>query len=101
MQGKKIQAVTRARTRRVRVKEGFVRRKNHGIEVPMIPAVAASAMYRMERRKMTAQVRVWEFGSLLDSVVIMVAERQPVLIRSRISAGVAWLVLPGGVDCAV
>jgi hypothetical protein len=86
---------------KVRVKESFLQRKNHGIEVPTAPAAAASAMYRMERRKMAAHVRVWELGSRLDSAVAMAAERQPVTIRSRISAGMAWSGGPGGVGCAV
>lgn len=101
MHGKKIQAVTRVRTRKLRVKEGFRRRKNHGIEVPMIPATVASAMYRMDRRKVAVHVRVWEFGNRLDSEVAAAAERHPVTIRSRISVGVVWVGGPGGVGCVV
>jgi hypothetical protein len=69
--------------------------------VPMAPAIAASAMYRMDKRKIAVHVRVCEFGSRLDSAVAMAAERQPVTIISRISAGVAWFRMSWGVGCVL
>jgi hypothetical protein len=44
MQGKNIQAGATFLARKARWKGGFDRRKNHGMEIPRVPTVVASAM---------------------------------------------------------
>jgi hypothetical protein len=48
MPGKNIQLTATIFAKEARLNGGFTLRKNHGIEVPMAPAVVVSAMYLME-----------------------------------------------------
>lgn len=85
MLGKKIQPTATIFDKEARLNEGFILRKNHGMEVPMAPPVAASAMYLMERKKIVVHVRVCDSGSRDDMLATMAAERQPVTTNDQIS----------------
>jgi len=76
MQGKNIQPTATIFDRKARLNEGLILRKNHGIEVPMAPPAAASAMYLMERKKIVVHERVCDSGSRDDMLATMAAERQ-------------------------
>jgi hypothetical protein len=85
MQGKNIQPTATIFDSEARLNEGFALRKNHGIEVPMAPPAAASAMYLTEREKIVVHESVGDFGSWQDRLATMAAERQPVTTNDQIS----------------
>jgi hypothetical protein len=85
MQGKNIQPTATIFDKEARLNEGFALRKNHGIEIPMAPPAAASAMYLTERKRIVVHERVCDSGSREERLVTMAAEMQPVTTSDQMS----------------
>jgi hypothetical protein len=95
MLGKNIQPTATLLDRKKRRNGGFSLRKNHGIEVPITPAAAVSAMTLTERKTIVVHESVYEGGTWHVREAIIAAARHPVTMSDHVSVDT---VLPGPVS---
>jgi hypothetical protein len=91
MHGRNIQPTHRFFDMKVKLKEGFDLKKDHGIQTPATPAAAVSAMRLTDKRRALGQESVCESGSPESSEAMMLAQRKPAIASDHVSVEFCWV----------